>query len=82
MGEGIQVDRDGRSGAVGFGLEITNTESPAGSKRSFADTDSIQTPPKRQKRMNITSPMVQASSDDEYGAPAVVNKVRRMAVVV
>lgn len=82
MGEGIQVDRNGRSEAVEFGMEITNTESPTGSKRTFADTESTQTPPKRQKRMNIATPVVQVSSDDEYGPPAVVKKVRRMSVVV
>ena len=63
MGEGIQVER---SEAVVFGMEITNAESPAGSKRCFADTESTQTPPKRQKRMDIATPVVQ---------------VRRMAVV-
>ena len=77
MGEGMQ----GRSEAVEFGMEITNTESPVGSKRSFADTESMETPPKRQKRMNIATPVVQVSSDDEYEPPAVVKKVRRMAVV-
>lgn len=82
MGEGIKVERDGRSEAVGFGMEITNTESPAGSKRCFADTENTQTPLKRQKRMNIVTPVVQDSSDDEYGPPAAVKKVRRMAVVV
>ena len=80
MGEGMQ----GRSEAVEFGMEITNTESPVGSKRSFADTESTHTPPKRQKRMDIAkTPVVQVSSDDECGPPAsVVKKVRRMAVVV
>ena len=82
MGEGMQVDRDGQSEAVEFGMEITNTESPVGSKRSLAYTESTQTPPKRQKRMNIATPVVQVSSDDECGPPAVVKKVRRMAVVV
>jgi kinesin family member 22 len=80
MGEGIKVDR--RSEAIEFGMEITNTESPAGSKRCFADTESTRTPPKRQKRMNIVTPVVQVSSEDEYGPSAVVKKVRRMAVVV
>ena len=83
IGEGIQLDRDGRSEAVEFGMEITNTESPTGSKRSFVETESTQTPPKRQKRMNISTPVIHVSSDDdENGPPAVVKKVRRMAVVV
>ena len=83
MGEGIQLDRDGRSETVEFGMEITNTESPTGSKRSFVETESTQTPPKKQKRMNISTPVVHVSSDDdENGPPAVVKKVRRMAVVV
>jgi kinesin family protein 22 len=81
MGEGMQVDRDGRSEAADFGMEITNTESPVGSKRSLEETKSTQTPLKRQKRMNIATPMVQVSSDDECGPPAVVKKDRRMAVV-
>ena len=83
MGDGMQVDsgRDGRPEAVEFGMEITNTESPVGSKRSFADMESTQTPLKRQKRMDIATPVVQVSSDDEYVPPAVVKKVRRMAVV-
>jgi hypothetical protein len=89
------VDRDGRSEAVvGFGMEITNTESPVGSKRTLADTGestTTQTPPKRQKRMNniiaktTATPVVQVSSDDEYGeleARGVVKKERRMAVIV
>jgi kinesin family protein 22 len=82
-GEGI---REGRSEAVEFGMEITNTaESPAGSKRACADMESTQTPLKRQKRMMkdiAATPVVQVSSEDEYGPPDVVKKIRRMAVVV
>ena len=64
-------DRDGRrseAAVVEFGMEITNTESPVGSKRSLADTGentttTQQTPPKRQKRRIIvdaitTTPVV------------------------
>ena len=63
-------DRDGRRSeavVVEFGMEITNTESPVGSKRSLADTGenttTQQTPPKRQKRRIIvdaitTTPVV------------------------
>ena len=82
MGEDMQVDRDGRSEAVEFGMEITNTESPIGSKRSFVDTESTHTPLKKQKRLDVATPVVQVSSDDGCEPPAVVKKVRRMAVVV
>jgi kinesin family member 22 len=95
-GSNMQVDVDSRDGGrseavVGFGMEITNTESPVGSKRTLADTGestAAQTPPKRQKRMKniiVDTPVVQVStsSDDEYGeAPGVVKKVRRLAVVI
>jgi kinesin family member 22 len=77
--EGMQVDRGGGSEAVGFGTELTNAESPVGSKRRLADTES--TTPKRQKQMNIATPVVNVSSDDECGPPAVVKKARREAVV-
>ena len=75
----MQVDRNGRSEAVGFGTELTNAESPVGSKRPLADTES--TTPKRQKRVNIATPVANVSSDDECGPPAVVKKARRNAVV-
>ena len=75
IGEDMQVDR--RSEAVEFGMEITNTESPVGSKRCLVDTESTQTPAKKQKRMDMATPVVQVSSEDEYEPPAVV---RRMAV--
>jgi len=58
---GQETAMAGRSEAAEFGMELTNTESPTKSKRSFADTetvDSTQTPPKRQRRMNIVTPVV------------------------
>ena len=64
--------------AVGFGLELTNTESPVGGKRSLLDTEeSTQTPAKRQKRMNMATPVIHVSSDDECGPPAAVKKAKR-----
>jgi len=84
MGEGMDVDRDGRPEAAGFRMELTNSDSLNKSKRSFADTetvDSTQTPPKRQKRMNIATPVVNVSSDDECAPPAVMKKTRRKVVI-
>lgn len=84
MNEDMDVDRNAQSEAAEFGMELTNTESPTMSKRSFADTktiDSIQTPPKRQKRMNIGTPVVNVSSDEECGPPVVTKKARRKVVV-
>ena len=85
VGMGVVVDRDG---PAEFGMELTNTtDSPSKSKRSFADTetvDSIHTPPKRQKRMDDVgaTPLVNVSSDDDDCAPpAVVKKTRRKVVV-
>ncbi|KAF8813107.1 kinesin-like protein [Phlegmacium glaucopus] len=81
MCDGMDVGRDGRSEVTGFGMELTNTDSPSKSKRSFADTetaDSTRTPPKRQKRMDIGTPVINVSSDDEGGVEAVVKKARRI----
>ena len=82
-----QMDVVDRDGPAEFGMELTNTtDSPSKSKRSFADTetvDSIQTPPKRQKRMDMgATPIVNVGSDDDDCAPpAVVKKARRKVVV-
>jgi len=77
---GMQVDT--RGVAVGFGMELSNTESPVGSKRSLLDTkESTQTPAKRQKRMNMATPVIHVSSDDECGPPAVVKKAKRRELV-
>ena len=80
LGEGMQVNRDGRSDAVGFGMELTNTEGSVGSKRCLGDTESTETPPKRQKRGLMATPVVNVSSEDERGPPAVVKKTRRTGV--
>ena len=69
--ENTAKDEGGMQAVVEFGMEITNTESPVGSKRSFVDTGSTQTPLKRRKRMEIATPVVQVSSEDEHGPPVV-----------
>ncbi|KAF8961771.1 kinesin-like protein, partial [Flammula alnicola] len=72
--------------AGAFGMEVTNTDSPNKSKRSFADTDerenasAAQTPVKRQKRSVLATPVVNVSSDDEMEPPAISKKNRRKIV--
>ncbi|KDR80423.1 hypothetical protein GALMADRAFT_242858, partial [Galerina marginata CBS 339.88] len=69
--------------AAEFGMEVTNTESPNKSKRSFADTDdranAKQTPQKRQKRTVMATPIQDVSSEDEMEPPA-LSRNRRHAV--
>ncbi|KAF8903894.1 kinesin-like protein [Gymnopilus junonius] len=68
--------------AAEFGTEVTNTESPNKSKRSFTDTedrgDVLQTPQKRQKRTAFSSPAI--DSDDEMAHPALSKKDKRPVV--
>ncbi|KAF8155490.1 P-loop containing nucleoside triphosphate hydrolase protein [Crassisporium funariophilum] len=90
MDDAMDVVNCGTSGkdalpatAAEFGMEVTNTESPNRSKRSFADTEdrgNTQTPQKRQKRSNLATPVVNVSSDDEWAPPALTKKSRRNVV--
>ncbi|KIM37196.1 hypothetical protein M413DRAFT_279239 [Hebeloma cylindrosporum] len=73
-----------------FGMEVTNTDSPnkSLSKRSFADTQedlenafASRTPQKRQKRLDLGTPIVNADSEDDVEPPALAKKSRKKGVL-